>query len=283
MKVIVLCLILVLAKATWAQSPPQAVPQPAAPEPQGYADCSNTKYNHAYNENTVKFVREKDGRYLGKSSRTLKKDFPLVIKGWVSEKDCKAILIKGESPLEIDGLKDKTLIVKSKVKLKLSRIYFVSQVLPNPLFRTTYLAVHVSNLSDERKRKSTLTGLILGTQIYANSLFRLNVELQSDSWKDKLTSATTSIFFAGFTSCTQIDSLSGSFAKIDLCAKLLAGKSSDPNLHVKYSFAPQLNVDVSKNWRLYSQVGLLSVISRSEGFSENAFGMDIEAGLAYRF
>lgn len=279
MKVIVLCLILVLAaKATWAQS----LPLLAAP-PQGYADCSNIKYNHAYNENTVKFVREKDGRYLGKSSRILKKDFPLVIKGWISEKDCKAVLLKSDSPLEIEGIKDKTLIVKSKFKLKLARIYFITQVLPSPLFRTTYLAAHLANLSDERKRKSTLSGVVFGTQIYANTLFRLNVELQSDNLKDKLTSASTSIFFAGFASCTQIDSLSGSFAKIDLCAKLLAGKSSDPNLHVKYSFAPQLNLDFSKNWRVYSQVGIVSIISRSEGFSENAYGTDIEAGIAYRF
>lgn len=285
MKVIGFVLFLLLAKATLAQTPPasQTATAETAGEPQGYTDCQNRKYNHAYGENTIKVAREKDGRYLVTSSKFLKKDFPLIIKGWISEKDCKPIMLKVDSPLEIDGLKDKTLIVKSKAKLKLKRIYFISQELPSQLFRNTYAAAHVSNLSDEKKRKSTLLGIVVGTQLYANSLFRLSFELQADSWSNKETSVTTSVIFAGFASCAPIEVLSGNLAKIDLCAKLLAGKSSDPNLHIKYSFSPQLNFDFTKSWRFYTQAGLVSVISRSQGFSDNAFGMDIEAGLAYRF
>lgn len=280
MKVTVLSLILLLAKGAWAQTP--AASQTAVAEPQGYADCHNTKYNHAYGENTIRVSREKDGRYLVVSSKFLKKDFPLLIKGWISEKDCKPVMLKADSPLEIETVKDKALIVKSIAKLKLNRIYFISQELPSQLFRNTYLAAHVSNLSDEKKRKSTLTGLVAGTQIYANSIFRLSLELQSDSWSDQSTSATTNVFFAGFASCAPIDSLTGTTVKIDLCAKLLAGKSSDPNLHIKYGFSPQLNFDFSKTWSFYTQAGLVSIISRSDGFSDNAFGMDIEAGLVYR-
>lgn len=264
--------------------PPAANPQdPEQAGPNGYADCSSRKYNNAYGENTIKIYRQKGDSYLVKSSQFLKKDYPLFIKGWISEKDCKAIMLRVDSPLEIESLKAKTLVVKSKAKLKLNRIFFVSQELPSQLFKNTYISMHMADLSDEKKQKSTLTGFIIGTQIHANSIFRLSVELQSDSWKSKTTSTTKSIFFLGFASCAPIDSLSGKTMKIDLCAKLLAGKSSDPNLNIKYNFSPQVNFDITKSWRIYGQGGLTSVVSRSDGMPENIFGLDLEAGLAYRF
>jgi hypothetical protein len=294
MRIIVLSLtvFLGLANISQAQTQPPAPTKPTSAatsgtvqvlSPKGYAACTSRKYNHAYGENTIIAYRQKEDKYLLKSSKFLKKDYPLFIKGWISEKDCKAVMLRVDAPLEIESLKAKTLLVKSKAKLALNRIYFVSQELPSQLFKTTYLSVHVSDLSDEKKRKSSVFGLVIGTQIHANSLFRLSLELQNDSWTDKLTSATKSILFAGFASCSPIEALTGQIAKIDLCAKLLAGKSSDPNLHIKYSFAPQLNLDFSKSWRVSAQAGLVSMISRAEGFPDNAFGLDIEAGLAYRF
>lgn len=296
-KVLFLTLILGFAKFSWAQSTAvvssvaSATPiasgvvavQTAEKNVQGYAHCPSRKYNNAYGESTIKVYREKGENYLVKSSNFLKKDYPLLIKGWISETDCKAVMLKIDSPLQISNLKGKEAVVKSKAKLKLNRIYFVSQELPSQLFRHTYLAAHSAELSDEKKRKSTLTGLVVGTQIYANSLFRLNVELQNDVWIDKLSSATKNIFFIGFVSCAQIDSLTGLLTKIDLCAKLLVGKSSDPNVHVKYNFSPQINFDFNKSWRAYGQGGLTSIVSRVDGMPDNIFGFDAELGLAYRF
>lgn len=290
MRMIVLSLAVIfgLANLAQAQSQPSVMTKLASSteqvlSPEGYSACSSQKYNHAYGESTVTVYRQKQDKYLLKSSQVLKKDQPLFIKGWISEKDCQAVMLKADAPLEIDSLKAKSLIVKSNTKLKLNRIYFVNQERSNQLFRTTYLSAHSTDLSDEKKRKSSVFGLVIGTQIYANPLFRLSLELQSDSWTDKLTSATKSILFVGFASCAPIEPLTGRIAKVDLCAKLLTGKSADPNLHIKYSFAPRLNLDFTKSWRVLIQAGLVSIISRAEGFPDNAFGMDIEAGLAYQF
>lgn len=297
-KVLFLTLIFGFTKVSWAQSTAavssvvsataiatssELALQTSEKNLQGYAHCPSRKYNNAYRESTIKIYREKGENYLIKSSKFLKKDYPLFIKGWISEADCKVVMLKSDSSLQILNLKGQEAVVKSKAKLKLNRIYFVSQELPSQFFRHTYLAAHSAELSDEKKRKSTLTGLVIGTQIHANSLFRLNVEFQSDVWVDKLSSATKNIFFLGFASCAQIDSLTGLLTKIDLCAKLLVGKSSDPNVHVKYNFAPQINFDFNRSWRAYGQGGLTSVVSRIDGMPDNIFGFDAELGLAYRF
>lgn len=252
-------------------------------DPVVYASCSSRKYNNGYGEILIKIVRQKGDRYLVKSSKFLKKDTPLIIKGWYSEKDCKEIMLKQDEPLDVVAVKSKEVIVVTKLKLPLNRIYLVSQEESSQLFKYNYLAGHFASLTDEKKLKSSMSGFVLGTQIYKNTFFRLFFELQGNSWSSKLTSANKSLIFVGFNSCTSINDSLETTTKWDLCAKLLAGKSSDPNLHVMYSIAPKLKIDISRFWRVYAQVGLISVVSRSDDFPDNVFGTDFELGLAYKF
>ena len=90
MRIIVLSLIVFFGVANFsqAQTQPQARTKAASAtvstaavqtlSPKGYAACSSRKYNHAYGENTIIAYRQKEDKYLLKSSKFLKKDLDLM-------------------------------------------------------------------------------------------------------------------------------------------------------------------------------------------------------------